>query len=149
MKFTAVAAVAALGVCLCGCATVVNGTTQSISVNTAPVSGAACTLTSSEGTWYITTPGSAVVHKTKNDITAVCKKDGYQDATATIPAKFGATTLGNVILGGGVGLIVDAASGANYTYSALTVIPMVQVTAMAPMTPAPAPKADANKKPTS
>ena len=31
-------------------------------------------------------------------------------------ASFGGTTFGNILLGGGVGFIVDAASGANYTY---------------------------------
>ncbi|MGH6872715.1 MAG: hypothetical protein ACREHE_14530 [Rhizomicrobium sp.] len=127
MKLSSLAALALAGVALSGCATVIQGTTQSVSVNTASVEGAQCTLTSSEGTWYVTTPGSVTVHKTKNDLDAVCKKDGYQDATATIPSKFGATTLGNVILGGGVGIIVDAASGANYSYPQSTTIPMAAV----------------------
>src|SRR3978361_19553 len=65
MKFELVAAVAVLGVALSGCATLVKGTTQSISVATPPVTGATCTLTSSEGTWYITTPGSVTVHQNK------------------------------------------------------------------------------------
>ena len=89
MKITQFAALAVAGVALSGCATVIQGTTQSVSVNTPPVAGATCTLTSSEGTWYVTTPGSVTVHKTKNDLMAVCKKDGYQDATATIPPQVG------------------------------------------------------------
>lgn len=125
MKLSAFAALALAGVALSGCATIVNGSTQSVSVNTPPVPGAQCTLTSSEGTWYVTTPGSVVVHKTKNDLQAVCKKDGYQDATAVIPAKFGAMTLGNVIAGGVIGIAVDAASGANYSYPESTDIPMI------------------------
>src|SRR5258705_4135008 len=89
-----------LGFALSGCSTIIKGTTQSISLSTPPTEGAKCELTSSEGKWYITTPGSVVVHKTKNDIAVTCKKDGFQDATATIPAKFNAVTAGNILIGG-------------------------------------------------
>ncbi|HEY1630972.1 MAG TPA: hypothetical protein VGF56_06630 [Rhizomicrobium sp.] len=132
MKSSALAALALAGVALSGCATVVNGTTQSISVSTANVSGAQCALTNSEGTWYVSTPGSVVVHKTKTDIQATCKKDGYQDASTTIASKFGAMTVGNVIAGGVIGIVVDAASGANYSYPQATDIPMAAVGAAAP-----------------
>jgi hypothetical protein len=137
MKSSTVAALVLSGVALSGCATIIKGTTQSISVNTPPVTGAQCTLTSSEGTWYVTTPGSVVVHKTKNDIAAVCKKDGYQDASATIPSHFNGATVGNVLLGGLIGIGVDAASGANYNYPPLTDIPMSAIGAPPPP-PAPA-----------
>jgi hypothetical protein len=132
MKLSALAALALAGAALSGCATVVNGTTQSISVSTASVTGAQCTLTSSEGTWFVATPGSVTVHKTKNDLNAVCKKDGYQDAQVIIPSKFGAMTAGNVILGGLVGITVDAISGANYSYPQSTDIPMAAVGAAPP-----------------
>jgi hypothetical protein len=132
MKLSALAALALAGAALSGCATVVNGTTQSISVSTANVAGANCTLTNSEGTWFVTTPGSVVVHKTKTDIQATCKKDGYQDASTTIAAKFGAMTVGNVIAGGVIGIVVDAASGANYSYPQATDIPMAAIGAPPP-----------------
>lgn len=54
-----------------------------------------------------------------------CTKDGFQNATTTIPAKFNAVTAGNIILGGLVGIAVDAASGANYGYAEKTDIPML------------------------
>lgn len=40
MKMTGIAAVAALGVALSACATIVDGTTQSVSINTKPEEGA-------------------------------------------------------------------------------------------------------------
>ena len=46
-----------------------------------------------------------------------CAKEGYQTATVSRPPSFGAATFGNIIAGGVIGVVVDAASGANYTYS--------------------------------
>ena len=136
MKTMQAAGLAALGMILSGCATIVNGTTQSISISTASVVGARCTLVNSEGTWYVTTPGSAVVHKTKNDLDITCTMAGYEDAHRVVPSKFNATTAGNIIAGGLVGIAVDAASGANYEYPAETVIEMKPVGASASDAPA-------------
>src|SRR5262249_1604155 len=116
MKLTAVAALAALGAALSGCATIIEGTTQSVSVSTTPEEGAQCTLTNSEGTWYLTSPGSTVVHKTKNDMNISCTKAGYQPGQIVAIAHFGGATAGNIIAGGVIGVAVDAASGANYYY---------------------------------
>jgi hypothetical protein len=110
------AATAALGVALSGCATIVEGTTQSVSVNTAPEQGAQCTLVNSEGTWYVTTPGTTTVHKTKTDLDVTCTKPGFQSGHVVAYSHFGATTAANVIAGGVVGIGVDAFSGANYHY---------------------------------
>lgn len=101
---------------LAGCATIVDGTTESLSVNSVPA-GAKCTLTNTEGTWYVTAPGSVTVHKTKNDLKIHCDGDGGAVADMTVPAKFGGTTFANVLAGGVVGLGVDAMSGANYSYN--------------------------------
>ena len=124
MKLVRPIAFMACGIALSGCATIVKGTTQSISVATPPATGATCTLTSSEGTWYVTTPGSVTVHKTKNDIHAICKKDGYKDAEGVIISHFNGATAGNILAGGVIGLGVDAASGANYSYTSSSEIPM-------------------------
>jgi len=110
----AVVALAAIG--LSGCATIVQGSKQTMSVNTAPVDGAKCELKNSQGTWYMTTPGSVEVHKTKTDLEISCSKDGTGSGKALAKAKFGGTTFGNVLAGGLVGVAVDAASGANYYY---------------------------------
>jgi hypothetical protein len=128
MSIKTIAALAALGVALSGCATVVKGTTQSIAVTTPPVEGASCVLTSKEGTWTVVTPGVAKVGKTKQDIQIHCTKSGYQDATATIPSNFEGWTLGNVILGGLIGFGVDAATGAMNEYPHAFAVPMTPST---------------------
>jgi hypothetical protein len=136
MKLASLAAVAALGMAVSGCASIVEGTTQSIAVTSSPVSGANCVLTSSEGTYYVTTPGNVTVHKTKNDLAVVCKRDGYQDASTKISPHFNGATLGNVIAGGVIGVGIDAATGANFNYPDKFDVPMMAVAMPAPMTPA-------------
>ena len=112
---------------LAACATIVNGTTQSVSVVTPPVEGAECELTNSEGTWFLKSPGEAKVHKTKNDLKIVCRKDGFQEASTTLELRFVADTAGNIIFGAGILIAapIDALTGANYEYPTLTAIPMV------------------------
>jgi hypothetical protein len=116
MKLLAIAAIAALGAALSGCATIIQGTTQSVSVNTVPEGGAQCTLTNSQGTWYVVSPGSVTVHKTKTDLDVTCNKPGYEPGHVLAKSHFGGTTAGNLIAGGVVGIGVDAASGANFYY---------------------------------
>ncbi|HEY3777030.1 MAG TPA: hypothetical protein VGL35_03135 [Rhizomicrobium sp.] len=98
MKIYRIAAVAALGVALSGCATIIEGTTQPVSVNTTPVDGAQCTLSNSQGTWYLTTPGSTTVHKTKTDLNVTCAKPGFQSGHVVAVSHFGAATAGNVLV---------------------------------------------------
>ena len=102
---------------LSACATLVNGTSQNVTVSTNPP-GANCTLDriGARVGAIPATPGSVRVDKSKNDLSVTCAKDGYQTATVSRPPSFGAATFGNIIAGGVVGVVVDAASGANYTY---------------------------------
>lgn len=128
---------------LAGCASVVNGTTENVAVTTPPAEGAKCVLKSSEGTYYVTTPGNATVHKTKNDLNVECDKDGFQHASLKVPAKFGAMTLGNVLAGGVIGVGVDAATGANYSYPTAISVPMTATDPAQPPAPAATPAAPA------
>jgi hypothetical protein len=109
---------------LSGCATVIKGSSQNIVVTTPPVSGANCVLTSKEGSWVVTSPGTVHVEKSKEDVLVKCTKPGYQDAAATIPSDFQGWTIGNVILGGLIGVGVDAATGALNEYPHSFAVPM-------------------------
>lgn len=111
-----VVGVAVLGT---GCATITKGTTQSVAVNTPGVPGAECTLTSSAiGSKVVTTPASIVLDKGSDNISVVCKKACYQDAVGIIQSNTEAMAAGNVIVGGPIGLGVDAVSGAMNKYTA-------------------------------
>jgi len=133
-----IAAVAALGVAVSGCATIVKGTSQVVSVSTPPATGANCVLTNPEGSWTITTPAQVKVSKSKEDLVAKCTMPGYQDATQRIASSFQSWTAGNVLIGGVIGIGVDAASGAMNEYPTTITIPMSPVGASAPpVAPAP------------
>jgi len=103
---------------LMGCSTIVSGTQQSVFIDTPLVEDAKCTLKDSKsGAWYLpATPGSATVTKGNGPMHVVCKKDGYKSGIADADDEFAGATLGNVILGGGIGIFVDAASGAAQKY---------------------------------
>jgi TonB family protein len=123
---------------LSGCATIIQGTTEPVSVATTPEQGAQCELKNSEGVWYLTSPGTTTVHKTKNDLLIDCTKPGFEPGHAVAVSHFGGTTVANVIAGGVIGIGVDAASGANYYYdSPITVA--LGASAQTASTGAPAP----------
>jgi hypothetical protein len=106
-----------LSLLLPGCATLFEGTSQSVSISTDPA-GANCTI-DRKGTrigQVNPTPGSIHIDKSKDDLSVLCNHTGYQPATVTESPKFQGTTFGNIIAGGIVGVIVDAASGANFEY---------------------------------
>ena len=95
------------------CATVTTGTTQSVTITSEPT-GATCRLERDGATVGVVnpTPGSITISRSTRDLTVRCERPGNQPGIRTISASFQAMTLGNIILGGVVGIVVDAASGA-------------------------------------
>ena len=107
----------ALTLLLPGCATIMEGTGQSVTVKTTPA-GASCEVDRAGqklGT-VNPTPGSLRIDKSKNDLSVSCDEAGYQHARVTSTPNFVGTTFGNILLGGVVGAVVDASTGANYSY---------------------------------
>ena len=101
---------------LSSCATTMSGSGQNITV-TSNVQGATCTLSNDKGTWTITTPGSAVITSSRVNLALNCSKAGYNNGVASLPSKHkDSATWGNVILGGGIGYIIDRRSGAAFIY---------------------------------
>lgn len=121
------AVVAVAAVQLSGCASIVKGSSATVAVTTPPVQGAACVLSAPEGSWQVTSPGSVTVQRSKHDIQVRCTKEGYQDAAAVIPSSFEGWSLGNLILGGVVGVVVDASTGAMNDYPNAFQVPMTKL----------------------
>ena len=137
------------------CSSIIEGTSQQIEVVTNPA-GASCTLVR-EGQPIGTinpTPGSVLIKKTKYDITVLCDKQGFAQATYLNHSGAAGATAGNIILGGGIGWAIDSASGADNKYDTpvnLTLVPAQAITPTSPATPASAgkPVASAGGAPTS
>jgi hypothetical protein len=108
-----------LSLLLPGCATIFEGTSQSISVSTNP-SGANCTINrnGSRIGQVNPTPGSIHVDKSKDDLTVSCEHAGFLTANVSRSSRFQGTTFGNIIIGGLAGVVVDLATGADFEYPA-------------------------------
>ena len=103
--------------CLTGCATIIEGRSQEITVNTNP-DGASCELIRQDislGT-IDPTPGSIYIEKTKYDLKIICDKKGYDTATYLNHSGSAAATFGNIVAGGLIGWGVDSATGSDNKY---------------------------------
>jgi hypothetical protein len=111
---------------LSACSSIIEGTSQEIMVNTNPA-GAECSLMRQGNSIarIDPTPGAATIKKTKYDITIVCNKEGYQEATYLNHSGAAGATFGNIVAGGGIGWAIDSASGADNKYDSSVNITLV------------------------
>lgn len=99
------------------CSSVTKGTSQDIFVDTKKVSEAKCTLHNDKGSWTLSsTPGTVNVRRGGGDLSVNCEKENYQNGQMIASQGFEPMTLGNILIGGVVGVVVDAASGAAFDY---------------------------------
>jgi hypothetical protein len=118
--------VVGLALLLGSCATIVKGTDQTISLDTPGHEGAQCNLTSKGiGSRTVTTPAIVSLPKSRHDITVHCTKGCFK-GQGIISSDIAGATAGNLILGGVVGLGVDAASGAMNKYNEQNQIAMTK-----------------------
>jgi hypothetical protein len=130
MKVPCVVAVALLSA---GCATITKGTTQSIAVDTPGAPGAACTLTSpAMRPMSLVTPATVTVDKSQHALNVRCTKECYNDAATVISSNTESMTAGNILVGGVIGLGVDAASGAMNKYTEHTQVAMIPISGCRP-----------------
>ena len=99
------------------CATIVDGRSQEILVNTNP-SGANCdVLRNGNKIATVTdTPASFTIEKTKYDITINCKKKGYEQSSYINHSGTAGATFGNIVAGGLIGWGVDSVNGSDNKY---------------------------------
>ena len=115
-------AVAALTVLLfTGCASVTEGTTHPLRIDTVTENGDAvadadCSLSNDKATMLVKSGTTTQVRRSATDLEIVCRKDGLPDATGRLISRANAGMAGNIILGGAIGAVIDHSSGAAYTY---------------------------------
>lgn len=129
---------------LSGCASIVNGQNQNVSINTFPETGATCQLNNDEGTWFIpATPGSVMINRSGSDLTVICKKEPVS-GTAVVSSHTKGMAFGNIVFGGIIGAAVDAGNGAAFDYPSLVNVEMAKGGHTTIIKPEPAPAS--NKK---
>ncbi len=107
-----------------GCASITGTTGQNVSVETRSqagkaVAGANCELTNSKGKWFVTTPGSVGIRRSNDDMSVICKKEGFDAGNASVVSDTKGSMFGNILFGGGIGAIVDHNTGSAYEYPTL------------------------------
>jgi hypothetical protein len=130
---------AALAAPCVGCASVTRGTTENISISSTPA-GATAEVSGLDNPTACVTP-CVVVAKRSADITVTVSKDGYEPQvvplTKEVPGAGAAGFAGNLVLGGLVGMGVDAATGAAQDHKPNPVIVTLQPAAPAARRPRP------------
>ncbi|WP_426418630.1 translation initiation factor 2 [Bradyrhizobium genosp. A] len=129
--------IVALSVMLGGCASLTRGTTENISISSTP-SGVEAIVSGLEVPTTCTTP-CAVVVKRNADISITFQKEGYEPQivplSRDIPGSGAAGFAGNLLLGGVIGMGVDAATGAATDHKPNPVIVTMQPSAPPPRPP--------------
>ena len=119
-----------------GCASIVNGQNQSLSVETRQKAkqfvGASCKLSNNKGTWYVTTPGSTTVQRSFEDMSVLCEKDGSDPGIASVKSSTKGMAFGNILFGGFIGAGIDMANGSAYDYPTLITVDMGETNFIVP-----------------
>lgn len=118
-------AVVIVALVLTGCATITKGTTQVVAIDTPGAPGATCTIQTQSGPQMVVTPGSVTLSKSSNSLPISCTKQCYFTGSSIIASGTETMAAGNVLLGGVIGLGVDAASGAMNHYPDIVTVAMV------------------------
>lgn len=101
-----------------GCASIINGRTATVTIDSRP-SEAQVVIRDKRGDEVLTALTPATVELKRKDrfiwpakYTATIEKPGYESKTVAINQTVNPWVLGNVVIGGPVGLVVDNATGA-------------------------------------
>ncbi|MFM7612389.1 MAG: hypothetical protein ACKO9A_26385 [Alphaproteobacteria bacterium] len=102
---------------LSACATVTSGTDHTLLVESDPA-GATCILQRQGANIGAVnpTPGAVRISKSRHDILVNCEKADHEATSRTVTAGFQSMTLGNILIGGVIGVAADLAAGAAVTY---------------------------------
>lgn len=104
-----------------GCASIVNDSTHPMRVETKTntgeaVTGAECKLTNDYGTVTVKSGTSIQVRRSSKDLDIVCQQAGNADASGRAISRTNGGMWGNILLGGGIGAVIDHNKGTAYTY---------------------------------
>lgn len=95
-----------------------------MTVETKP-SGAECILENDQGKFVVpSTPGTVTINTACDNLSVVCKKEGYKPVSSSLQDSHKGIVWGNVIFGGIIGYAVDRISGAACAYPDMVTVTM-------------------------
>lgn len=106
---------------LTGCASVTHGTTQTVKIETLTpegkvVDGAKCLVTNDRNDAMVRSGQSLPVRRSGANLTIECTQAGYAPANGQAISRANVGMVGNVLLGGVVGAVIDSGTGAGFNY---------------------------------
>ena len=117
------------GLCACagvlsiltGCASVTHGTTQAIKIETRTASGqviegAECKLANDKSEAVTLSGQSVPVKRSGGNLSIHCTQEGQPPAGGQAVSRVNGGMVGNIILGGLIGVAVDASNGSGFNY---------------------------------
>lgn len=104
-----------------GCASVMNDSNHPMKIDTKTeggelIAGADCKVTNDYGTISAKSGETTSVRRSSKDLDIACKHPAQPDAVARAISRANAGMFGNIIIGGGIGAIIDHNKGTAYTY---------------------------------
>ncbi len=106
-----------------GCANVIRGTTEPITVEAPDCPDAVCTLQNKKGSWIVKTPGSIVIPRSDDPLSVTCEKDGEQVAISAESGVSAGAVLGDALLFG-LFSAANAATDAHREYPDTITVPI-------------------------
>jgi len=134
MNIKLLVAVAA-SISLSACSTIVNGSNQLVKFDTGEVQGASCVATggsSDSVNESFVTPAEVKIPRSKKILIVTCDKPGYQTGEERLAGQVEGSTGGNILLGGPLGVGVDALTGAIYKYPDTISVEMLELGVTSP-----------------
>lgn len=126
-KFLSIVSIVSL-MLVSGCSTITQSETQRLSVTAThegtPIKDADCSLANDKGTWLAKAPGQVDVRKSGENLSVVCKKEGFVDGLLTAISRAAGSMFGNIIFGGGIGALIDHSKGTGYDYPSILPVEM-------------------------
>ena len=102
---------------LSSCSSIISDSSQPFTIDTGNVKGATCKLINGSGEYILgSSPGTITVDNACDIMQVVCSKEGYKTESVQIDYSHKGSTVGNIILGGGIGYLVDRGTGAACKY---------------------------------
>jgi hypothetical protein len=116
-----------------GCASIVSGTSQTLSVDTPGCGGARCELSNDKGKYFVpSTPGTVTISRSYNNLQIICSREGATSDPLSVASSTKGMAFGNILFGGVIGAGVDIGTGAAYDYPQLISVAMQCGPARAP-----------------
>lgn len=119
MKLSIYTIITVIVAILSGCSSITQSESQTLAL-TATYEGKPvepeCRLSNDRGSWDVKAPVNVNIRKSGEDLNVTCKRDGMPDGLLKAISRAAGSMFGNIILGGGIGAMIDHSNGKGYDY---------------------------------